>query len=117
MTEVASRTVASVAEALGLTVAGGENHLAVPVTGAQVCDLLSFVISHGRQGHLWITIQTHPNIIAAASLAGLSAIIIASGFEPEDETIDRADEQGIALLTSKDSAYTLAGRIFELGLR
>ncbi len=117
MSEAASMTVASVAEALGLTVAAGEDHLAVPVTGAQVCDLLSFVISHGRQGHLWITIQTHPNIIAAAALAGLSAILIASGFEPEDETIDRADEQGIALLTSKQSAFTLAGEVFKLGLR
>jgi predicted transcriptional regulator len=117
MTEAASVTVASVVEALGLTVAVGEDKLAVPVTGAQVSDLLSYVISHGRQGHLWITIQTHPNIIAAAALAGLSAIVVAAGFEPEEETIDRAEEQGIALLTSKESAYTLAGRVYELGVR
>ena len=117
MSEAASLTVATIAEALGLTVAVGEGKLAVPVTGAQVSDLLSYVISHGRQGHLWITIQTHPNIIAAAALAGLSAIIVAAGFEPEDETLDRAEEQGIPLLTSKESAFTLAGRVHELGLR
>jgi serine kinase of HPr protein (carbohydrate metabolism regulator) len=110
-------TVAGLVEALGLNVAAGADNLAVPITGAQVCDLLSFVISHGRQGHIWITIQTHPNIVAAAALVGLSAILLAAGAEPEEETLDRAEEQGIALLTSNSSAFALAGRVYELGVR
>ena len=87
------------------------------VTGAQVCDLLSHVMSHGRQGQLWVTIQSHPNIIAVAVLGRLAGIILADGMEPDEETIARAEEEGVALFTSPDSAYTVVGKLYESGVR
>jgi hypothetical protein len=110
-------TVAAMIERLGLRPAAAAPSPAAVVTGAQVCDLLSHVMSRGRQGQVWITIQTHANIIAVAALAKLSAVIIAGGFPPEDETTMRAEEEGIALLLSGESAYTLAGQLYELGIR
>ncbi|MEN6347708.1 MAG: DRTGG domain-containing protein [Armatimonadia bacterium] len=110
-------TVARATEALSLRVEAGGEHLEAAITGAQVCDLLSHVMAQGKHGHLWITIQTHPNIIAVAALAGLSGIVIASGFEPEDDTVMRAEDEGIPLLMSPQTAYELAGKLYELGVR
>lgn len=110
-------TVARAVEHLGLTVCAGEGRLEAPIVSAQVSDLLSHVMSRGKAGHFWITNQGHANIVAVAALAGLAAIAIAGGFEPEEEAIIRAEEEDIPLLTSPDSAYVLAGKLWELGVR
>lgn len=110
-------TVRNVAERLGLSVRAGAEHLDQPVSGAQVCDLLSFVIANGKSANVWVTVQTHPNIVAVAALGRLSGIIVAGGFDPGDETLDRADEEQIPLLTTAESAYSIAGRLWEAGVR
>lgn len=117
MAEAGQVTVAKAVESLGLTVAAGGSALDQVVTGALVCDLLSHVMANGRPGQIWLTIQTHPNVVAVAALARLAAILVVGGFAPEPETEARADEEGIALLTSREDAYALAGRLYDLGVR
>ena len=117
MADARQLSVASVARRLALPVAAGGNAMEAPVTGAQVSDLLSYVMAEGRQGDVWITIQVHPNIVAVAELVGLAAIIVAAGFEPEDDTVVRAEEEGIPLLTSTESAFVLAGKLYQMGVR
>jgi hypothetical protein len=112
-----SVTVAQIIERLGLYAAAVRDAGATEVTGAQVCDLLSHVMAQGRAGQVWVTIQTHANIIAVAALAKLAAVVVAGGFEPEEETIMRADEEGIPLLLSGEQSYTLAGQLWEMGVR
>ena len=34
------------------------------------CDLLSWVMAHGKQDMAWVTVQAHLNVIAVAVLAG-----------------------------------------------
>lgn len=116
MSENQSPAVSEVATALGATVRGGEDLTRV-VTGAQVCDLLSHVMARGREGQIWITIQTHPNIVAVAALAGLSAIVLAHDVQPEEDTVVRAEEEGMPLLLAAESAYVLAGKLYALGVR
>ncbi len=117
MSEALSLGVRTVAAHLDLALCAGEAGLDRVVGGAQVGDLLSHVMAQGRHGQLWVTIQTHPNIIAVAALAGLSGIVIAAGFEPDADAVARADEEGIPLFTSGASAFTIAGRLYELGVR
>jgi predicted transcriptional regulator len=117
MAEAGGVTVADAVERLGLTVRAGDAGLGQVVRGAQVSDLLSYVMAQGKAGCFWITIQTHPNIVAVAALTGLSAIAVAAGFEPEEETIGRAEEESIPLLTSEQSAFVLAGKLYEMGVR
>ena len=117
MADGAYGTVADVVERLGLSVRAGDAGLQDAVTGAQVSDLLSYVMAQGRAGHVWVTIQTHPNVVAVAALANLSAIMVAAGFEPEEETVMRADEENIPLLSSHESAFVLAGKLYEMGIR
>ncbi|KPU27838.1 serine kinase [Caloranaerobacter sp. TR13] len=86
------------------------------VDGVYIGDLLSLVMANANENNLWITIQTHLNVIAVATLVGLSAVLIAEGMEVEDETIKKANEVGIPVLRSKLSAYELACRLYELGV-
>ncbi len=110
-------TVRQACQAMGLKVCVAGTGMDTQIDGALVSDLLSFVMANGKPGHCWITIQTHSNIVAVAVLGGLSAIIIASGFYPDEDTTGRAEEEGIPVLTSERSAYELAGELYELGVR
>ena len=87
------------------------------VTGGCVGDLLSFVLAKGEPGMAWITVQTHLNVIAVAGLHEFSCVIVAENCAVEADTLAKAEEEGIAVLGSPLSSYTLAGRLYELGVR
>ena len=53
---------------LDLKVISGHNGLSNEITGGYVSDLLSDVMGNAREGEVWITLQTHQNIIAVGSL-------------------------------------------------
>lgn len=38
------------------------------ISGFYACDLLSWVISHAKEGDLWVTVMNNINILAVASL-------------------------------------------------
>jgi predicted transcriptional regulator len=103
-------------KSLGLDVRAGSDHLGQDVTGGYAGDLLSDVIAHSAAGNIWVTIQTHPNIVAVAGMKGLAAIVLAGGREPDPETLKKAEEEGIPLLTSLLPAFELAGRLYQAGV-
>jgi serine kinase of HPr protein (carbohydrate metabolism regulator) len=107
-------TVAEAAQALGLEVLTGHSNLSREITGGCVSDLLSYVMGTAVAGNLWITIQVHPNIVGVAELLDLSAVVVAHGQVPEEATVSKAREQGIPLLTSAETAFGLAGRLYAL---
>ncbi|MCK5512762.1 MAG: serine kinase [Thermodesulfovibrionia bacterium] len=84
------------------------------VTGGYVSDLLSDVLAHAQEGNIWITLQTHQNIVAIASTKGLAGIIIVGGREPQQETLEKAESEKITILTSPLSAFEIAGKIYQL---
>lgn len=90
-------------------------------TGAEVtcgyaCDLLSWVMAHGKPGMAWITVQTHMNVLAVATLMDFSCVIIPEGIAVEDQVLQRANEEGIAVLSSPLSAYALCARMHQHGI-
>lgn len=86
------------------------------VEGVYIGDLLSIVMAKAQQNFLWITIQTHINIIAVATLVDLAGIIIVEGMEIEKDTIEKALEVGIPIFKSKLSAYDIACKLREIGV-
>ena len=74
-------------------------------------------MGHARKGDLWITLQTHPNIIAVAVLKEISAIILINEREPEPETVKKAESERVPLLTSSLTAFELIGKLFALGVK
>ncbi len=78
------------------------------IKGVYCGDLLSWVMSKAESGNVWITIQSHINVIAVASLIGIPAIIIVEGSEVDKEVIQKAQEEGIAIFTTHKPAYEIA---------
>ena len=87
------------------------------ISGGYASDLLSYVMGQGKSGNVWVTMQGHQNIVAVASLLGLSAVIIAGDVQPEKDTIHKAESEGIPLLKTSLSVYTVAGRLYEMGIK
>ncbi len=80
------------------------------------CDLLSWVMAHGQAGMAWITVQTHMNVIAVASLMEMAAVIVPEGIEMEEASLEKAKEEGITVLASEKTAYELCALMAEKGL-
>ena len=81
-----------------------------------VGDLLSWVISHAKEGNAWLTVQTHVNIVAIAVLLELSCIIILEDAPIDEDTIEKANEENIIILQTKDKAYDVFQILAYLGL-
>lgn len=104
-------------EKLDLVLKSSVQSLDVEVTAAYSSDILSDVISHAREGNIWLTLHTHSNIVAVAGLQSLAGIILVGGRQPEEDTLERANKEQIPILTTKLSAFEIAGRLYELGIR
>lgn len=87
------------------------------VTGGYVSDLLSDVIGNSKEGFVWITLQIHLNIIAVASLKGLSGIILVNNRQPEEATLNKAIQENVPVMTSSLPTFEIVGRLYSLGLR
>ena len=104
-------------EKLELTVVAETGALDETVSGGYVSDLLSHVMGQAKAGQIWITMQGHQNIVAVASLVGLSAVIVAGGVEPEEQTVVKARDQEVVLCKTNLSTYEVAGRLYNLELQ
>jgi len=109
-------TVADIVKNFGLQTRAGRERLLEEVTGGYASDLLSDVIAHSRKGNIWITIQTHPNIVAVATMKELAGIILAGGREPDADTIQKAEEEEIPILISPLFTFELAGKLYQMGI-
>jgi hypothetical protein len=85
--------------------------------GGYSSDLLSCVMAGAKKGHLWITLQAHLNIVAIAALNELAAIIITENAQPDAASIEKANQQGIVLLSTSQPTYEINGKLWELGIR
>ncbi|MCX7985363.1 MAG: DRTGG domain-containing protein [Bacteroidales bacterium] len=107
-------TVENLAEKLNLECLGGKAGLHHTVKGVYISDLLSDVVGHARESDVWVTLHTHVNIVAVATLKNLSAIIITGGRVPDKETIAACDAQQIPVLVTQHSTFHLAGQLYRL---
>ncbi|MBQ6382461.1 MAG: AraC family transcriptional regulator [Clostridia bacterium] len=86
------------------------------VTCGYTCDLLSWVMAHGAAGMAWVTVQTHMNVIAVASLMEMAAVIIPEGIVMEEPSLEKARDEGIAVLQSDLTAYEICAILAKAGL-
>jgi hypothetical protein len=101
---------------LSLDVRSARDSLQREVTGGYASDLLSDVLAHSTEGNLWITLQIHQNIVAVASMKDLAGIVLVNGREPEQETIEKAEAENIAIMVSQMPTFELVGRLYSLGV-
>jgi len=106
--------VAEVVEKLGLEVYSGSKGLDREIRGGYTSDLLSDVMGHADSGDVWVTLQTHKNVIAIASLKELSAIVLVKNYKPEAETIAQSNEEGIPILGTSKETFEITGLLYKL---
>lgn len=103
-----------IVDKLGLEVLVEGAGLDGTVRGGYTSDLLSDVIGRAREGELWITLQTHQNIVAVAKLKEIAGIVVVGGRRPELETIEKAVKEDIVILLTQEPAYAISGRLYRL---
>jgi predicted transcriptional regulator len=110
-------TLEELSRKLPLEVRTAAGKLDTEVTGGYAADLLSCVMAKAQEGNIWVTLQSHPNIVAVASLLNLAGVIITEGMTPDAITVEKAEEEGVPILTTELTTFTVVGRLFELGVR
>jgi len=87
------------------------------LTGCYIGDLLSDVLAHAKPGMLWVTIQAHRNVVSAASMKDISAVLITCGRKPEPAVVAEAEENGVVLLSTPLTTYEAGAKLWEAGLQ
>jgi len=105
-----------ISEQLALEVCAAEEKLDTEVTGGYASDLLSYVMARAKEGNVWVTMQSHINVVAVASLVNLAGVIITEGTKPEPATLEKANQEGIPILATRLTTYDVAGKLYELGV-
>ncbi len=87
------------------------------VSGGYCSDLLSFVMAKGAKGSIWVTLQSHPNIVAVAALVDLAAVIVTENVEIEQETFEKAKREEIVILRTPATSYEIVGKLYQIGVK
>lgn len=105
--------VCDLIEKLGLSVLCGQD-LEREVKGGYTSDLLSDVMGHIDEDMVWITMQTHQNVIAVAALKDVAAVILVNGNKPDEETLSKGNEENVLLLGTRENAFETSGKLYQL---
>lgn len=105
--------IADLVAELKLTVYSGGKGLVREIKGGYVSDLLSDVMGNAQEGQVWVTLQTHKNVLAVASLKDLAGIILVKGAKPDQDTIIKSDEEDIPVMGTDDDTFIIAGKLYE----
>lgn len=84
------------------------------VGGVYIGDLLSWVMGKAKAGDAWITIMSNVNVLAVATLADISCIVLAEGVKLDGDALSAAETKGVNVLSTELSAYSAAIKISEL---
>lgn len=100
----------------GFTCLNPDIGLEAQIKSAYVGDLLSWVMANAEDGCAWITIQTHVNIVAVATLLEMACIIIPEGAEIESSALDRAILEDIPVFQTPLTAYEVCRLLAKAGI-
>ncbi len=87
------------------------------VKGGYIGDLLSNVMAGAREEDIWLTVQGHQNVVAVALLTEVAGVVVVEGLDIDKKAIERAEEKGVNLLRSNLTAYQLAVKLVEIGIK
>ena len=103
--------ISELTELLGAAVVTAPEYEDREVTGCYIGDLLSWVMGRAQPGDVWITIMTNINVIGVAVLADVACVLIPEGTPVEPATLDKANLQGVVMLSCAHSAFECAKRL------
>jgi len=105
-------TIYELAAELGLEKLSGESDR--EIESCYISDLLSRVLGGCQSGDVWITVQSSLNMVAVAVMTDASCVILPEGLTAPDNVLEKANEEGLTIYTSEETAYSLAVKIAKL---
>lgn len=110
-------TIADMVRILNARVLLGEDKLDTPVYTACCSDLMSDVLAFVDEKTVLITGLTNPHVVRTSEMLDLKCLVFARGKVPTEDILESADEQGLVVLTTRLTAFTACGMLYEAGLR
>lgn len=81
------------------------------ITSGYTSDLLSDVMAHAEESCAFITIQAHKNTVAVASLVGACAVVICNNRPVQDDMIEAAAAERVAIFRTTDNQFVASCKI------
>ena len=103
-------------EKLDLKILTGSIQPEIEVQRGYVSDLMSDVIAHGKDEDIWITYQTHVNVVAIALMKNMSGVILIQGRELIPSAAKKAEQENLVVFSSNASSFEMAGKLYKLGI-
>jgi len=104
-------------EILKAKVATGEEKLEMVLNAGAGSDLMSDLLRGSKEGVLVLSGLNNIQVIRTAVIAGVSALVLVRGKEPDEEMKAQAKEHGLPVLSTPFTMFTACGRLFGAGLR
>ena len=110
-------TIKDMVNILHARVLCGEERLDTPVYTACCSDLMSDVLAFVNEKTVLITGLANPHVLRTADMLDLKCLVYVRSKVPNEEIIEQADEQGLAVIATRETAFTACGLLFQAGLR
>ena len=110
-------TIADMVRILHARVLCGEERIETPVFTACCSDLMSDVLAFVNEKTVLITGLTNPHVLRTADMLDLKCLVFARGKIPGEEILEQAEEQNLVVISTKETAFTACGLLYEAGLR
>lgn len=85
------------------------------ITKIFCCDLLSIAMGKAPADGIWVTVMGNKNTLAVASLTDTACIVLAEGITMDESALSKAEEEGIAVLSTDLPAFDIALKIHQTG--
>lgn len=82
-----------------------------------VSDLMSDVLTFGREAQLLVTSLTNQQTIRTIEMVEIPAICYTNGKQPDEKTLDLAIIKNITVLATDFSTFQVTGKLFSEGLQ
>ena len=109
--------IADMVNVLHARILCGADRLETRVYTACCSDLMSDVLAFVNEKTVLITGLTNPHVLRTADMLDLKCLVYARGKVPGEEILEQAEEQGLVVITTKETAFTACGLLYEAGLR
>ena len=71
-------------------------------------------MGRASEGDAWVTIMSNVNIVAVCTLADPACIVLSEGVKPDEETLRRAKEQEVNIISTTLDTFEACVRIAAL---
>ncbi len=110
-------TIADMVSILHARVLRGEKGLNRPVHKVCCSDLMSDVLAFVNDKTVLVTGLCNQHVVRTSEMLDLKCLVFVRGKIPGDDILDAADELGMTVLATRETAFTTCGLLYAAGLR